>query len=580
MKRFALIYLTFIIVTGFVAANDRGVPPSVIIGHEMIPEDARIILADPDIEAWLQEDELNRGLPGVPYRIGVARPLSENILESAESLMDTDYGLIRRIAIQSPGALELKLYLQNIDLPANSVLYIYAEDEIESDMYSKYDVYEDGSLWSWGSAGDTIFLEWHWENAPDINVTTPFDLVMISHIYKDVFSVMNREGNCHNDVTCDTDYRPQRDATAMIEFNDNGTYMCSGTMLNNTQEDFIPYFLTANHCVYTQAIANTVKAWFYFHTDECNGPRPAKGYRTVMGSTFLAGDDAGGDGKKSDFSLLRLNEAEYTGVYFAGWDRRTLTIGTAVTGIHHPDGAYKRISYGTVRSDFRPGQWGVDWDRTSNPGVTEVGSSGSAIFLDSNHCVVGQLWAGSSACNNQTGRDFYGRFGKSYAVGSLNQWLGSGDFCLGAYWDGSAPTPTPPPATPSPTPTQGTPTPPPAPDLNVQIIMPSILYHPGDIFGCAISIDNKNSFTAKQIVLIVILDVYGSLFFLPEFNDFSFYLMDLLPGNTLITAVPVFEWPEGAGSAEKIFWYAGCTDSKFETVYGNVDFFEFGWTDQ
>ncbi|NMD39150.1 MAG: hypothetical protein GYA87_10780, partial [Christensenellaceae bacterium] len=126
MKRFALIYLTFIIVTGFVAANDRGVPPSVIIGHEMIPEDARIILADPDIEAWLQEDELNRGLPGVPYRIGVARPLSENILESAESLMDTDYGLIRRIAIQSPGALELKLYLQNIDLPANSVLYIYA----------------------------------------------------------------------------------------------------------------------------------------------------------------------------------------------------------------------------------------------------------------------------------------------------------------------------------------------------------------------------------------------------------------------------------------------------------------------
>ncbi|MGB3976277.1 MAG: trypsin-like peptidase domain-containing protein [bacterium] len=587
MKRLVLIYAVFILAIGSASASERGVPPSVIIGREAISETAHIILADPDIETWLQEDELNREISGVPYRIGVARPLSKNIMASAESLLDVDYGLVRRIAIHSPGALELKLRLDDVDLPETSVLYIYGEGEMESDMYCQHDIYEDRSLWSWGSPGDTIILEWHWENAPGIDVSTPFDLVMISHIYKDICSMMSREESCHNDATCDMDYRPQRDATALIEFNDEGgTYSCSGTMLNNTEQNFIPYFLTANHCVYTQTIANSLKAWFFFHTDECNGPRPKKGYRTVAGSTLLATGPAN-NGKGSDFSLLRLSEADYTGIYFAGWDRKVLTNGTAVTGIHHPDAAYKRISYGTVRSDYQAGQWGVNWDRFSNPGVTEVGSSGSALFLDSNHCVVGQLWAGASSCSNQNGRDFYGRFGKSYADGNLNQWLGSSESCMGAYWDESMVTPTPPPETPTPTPTftptctptHGTPTQPPTPNLNVKIVMPAKLYHPGDVFNCAISIDNKNNCSAEQIVLIVILDVYGNLFFLPEFNDFSFYLLDLPPGQTLLTAVPAFDWPEGAGSAENIFWYAGCTDNKFETVFGNVDFFEFGWTD-
>ncbi len=627
MKSVLFTVTALMIVISFAqAVPERALPPSVIVDLDYISSNNIIILDRPDVDVWLMEDDQNIGM-GVPYRIGAARDLPDNIADLAESSVVSDYGLIRRWSIHSPDAVKLQIHLQNIELPDNSALYVYAEGETEADRYTQQDVYYDGDLWTHGAPGNTIVLEWHWDEAPDRHVETPFDIYQISHIYRDLYSIFTREGGCHNDATCDLDYRPQRDATAHIVFNDGHTYVCSGVMLNNTAHDFIPYFLTANHCIGTQAVANTIQVYFFFHTQTCNGPRPPRGPRTVTGSTLLATRGAFG-GSGTDYTLLRLNNADYSNIYFAGWDRNSLSNGTAVTGIHHPDGAYKRISYGTMNSTWYSGQWGVRWDRTSNPGVTEPGSSGSALFRDSNKYVVGQLWAGSSSCQNQNGRDYYGRFGNSFNHGNLGQWLGNANTCPGAYFGGAPNTPTPtntpttlPTHTPNPTwtptpsgpsptqtpmptwtPTPGGPTHTPAPhtptpenptqtpnptwtpipdeEISLSIIMPSDMFRPGDPFECAIVIDNDTFEAMNDIPLFLILDVYGDLFFMPSATGFDYYLADLPQGQTIFIAVPMFQWPENAGAADNIFWYAGLTDNTYTRLIGNFDSFRFGWRDR
>ena len=56
---------------------------------------------------------------------------------------------------------------------------------------------------------------------------------------------VNRQ--CGNDIMCEEaePYTRQINAVAFLDMNG---WICSGAMVNNMNEDFTPYFLTANHC--------------------------------------------------------------------------------------------------------------------------------------------------------------------------------------------------------------------------------------------------------------------------------------------------------------------------------------------
>ena len=66
---------------------------------------------------------------------------------------------------------------------------------------------------------------------------------------------------CEVDASCYGD--PEKNAVARILFNNNGPFLCTGTLLNNFAQDRTPYFLTANHCVNSQAVAQTVEAYWF-----------------------------------------------------------------------------------------------------------------------------------------------------------------------------------------------------------------------------------------------------------------------------------------------------------------------------
>ncbi|MGB5063369.1 MAG: trypsin-like peptidase domain-containing protein [Candidatus Competibacter sp.] len=244
-------------------------------------------------------------------------------------------------------------------------------------------------------------------------------------------SDIGRSGSCNIDVKCrDTVPSNLSAAVAKIIFSDaDGSYLCTGTLLNdNDSSSWIPYFMTANHCLTKQSVANTIDSYWFFERAVCGGPNPTSVTHFTGGADLLA------TGTNSDFTFLRLRDTQISslpGIQFAGWTTTNPT-GRTITGIHHPSGDLKKWSQGAANGYAPYGDpvngSGSHIQVTWSQGVTEGGSSGSGIFAitgeqNDQQLFVGNLHGGSSSCSDQTAPDWYGRFDITYPA--ISQWLSS-----------------------------------------------------------------------------------------------------------------------------------------------------------
>ncbi len=227
------------------------------------------------------------------------------------------------------------------------------------------------------------------------------------------------------------------------------TAVCSGTLVSDLDSaSQIPYFLTARHCISTQSEASSLQTFWFYESASCNG-EPSNRYQVrAAGATLLEAL------ARVDMTLLRLNRNPPDGALMAGWDSTAAGLGEPVTGIHHPSGDLKKISFGTtsgmlycalptVSSPVIPE--GAFWCFASSNGdflqvrysggTTEGGSSGSPVFLNHSHKLVGTLTGGNGACARRAGDHIYGRFDVAYAL-ALRSWLGEQHSCgtLGDVW--------------------------------------------------------------------------------------------------------------------------------------------------
>lgn len=124
-----------------------------------------------------------------------------------------------------------------------------------------------------------------------------------------------------------------------------------------------------------------------------------------------------------------------------------------------------------------------------------------------------------------------------------------------------------------------TPTSSPTPDypFAVNLWMPSTYFTPGSLTSCFAYIKNDTPETVEDLPVVIVLEVEGCYFFAPDFNDFSFYLLDLPPGETRLQVVKPFSWPESTGHADGICWYAAVMDAEMSAVSSRIDDFCFGW---
>jgi hypothetical protein len=107
--------------------------------------------------------------------------------------------------------------------------------------------------------------------------------------------------------------------------------------------------------------------------------------------------------------------------------------------------------------------------------------------------------------------------------------------------------------------------------------MPSHYFRSGDLASCTVSLYNFELITFNDIPLFVVLDVYGQLFFAPSFDGYSWYTVDVPPGQSDIQVIPSFFWPDNTGTADNIHWYAAMLDETFSYLIGEPDMFTFGW---
>ena len=323
--------------------------------------------------------------------------------------------------------------------------------------------------------GSTTIIEYH--EPANCNEVFDFEIESIRYYFRgfeDYLSPFKSENNrqiaeyCQVDVACfpeNDGWEKQIDAVVHFEYPDgNLYYVCSGSVINNTNNDLKPYILTAWHCGNHTANENlNGYTWYWnYQKSSCqpnnNGNDPFKGNQTMINGLVISSSGSGTLNNPpsnsnqlagSDFTLVEMTSTipESYGSYYAGWDITNAPANSGVS-IHHPNGSAKKIS--TFSSNLESynynggapnAHWVVTWDETENGhGVTEPGSSGSPIFNQEKR-IVGQLSGGSSYCDFPNDPDFYGKFSTNWenngdsSYAQLSPWLNPSDSTL-SYIDG------------------------------------------------------------------------------------------------------------------------------------------------
>ncbi len=423
ITKISLVCLFLASLTGRSQINDGGSTPySFKFNNTSLADVDAISTPSQDWAAIAAQDDATQEKDATFYRTGHLIQVGIDMQNNGtwETLPNGDK--IWRVHIISDDALAVNLYFDQFSIPDGARMHVYSPDrEQVLGGYTSFNNSASGLFATELIDGDELVVEYY---EPAL-VAGQGNIVIgqVGHTYRT--GSFGSSDPCQVNVNCSpegTGKEQQRDAVARVLVTVNaGQGWCSGSMVNNTNQDCTPYFLTAMHCGLDGSnltSAANINQWiFYFNyqsTGCSNMSKPAP--NTITGATAVAHSGDGGGNSGSDFLLLELNNSpqQSWNVFYAGWNRNN-TASNGGYGIHHPSGDIKKIS--TYTSSLVSTQWGsatgshwrVVWSATTNGhGVTEGGSSGSPIF-NNNGEIVGTLTGGSSFCTATSSPDLYGK---------------------------------------------------------------------------------------------------------------------------------------------------------------------------
>ncbi|MCP4553377.1 MAG: T9SS type A sorting domain-containing protein [Bacteroidetes bacterium] len=367
-----------------------------------------------------------------PFEIGYTINTNFNLINAGiwENVRNGDR--IWRLSVRSEGAKALSAYFTDFYLPNHCELFIYNEDRsVVLGSYTSENNSDNGIFATEMIEGEMITFELYQDR--NSKEEAKFTINEIGHIYQyagwsDIsLKDFGDSDPCEVNVNCSEGeyWQNQKRSVVMIVVNRNSVLRCcSGALINNANQDFTPYLLTAEHCCEYANASDYSNLVFYFNyeTSNCENPNQEPTPNTMTGSQLLAKASLS---QGSEFKLLLLNNdvPPAFNPYFSGWDRRDQTSQSGVS-IHHPNGDIKKIStyrQPLISSIYKGGIedpngkfWKVIWAETVNGhGVTEVGSSGSPIF-NSEGRLIGSLSGGWAECSGLTLSDYYGKFSYSW----------------------------------------------------------------------------------------------------------------------------------------------------------------------
>jgi hypothetical protein len=408
-----------------------------------------ITLSVSEIAIIAQEDSINDTQPG-PVRYAYPRPVNYTLEDSGVWQELEDGSKIWRLKVRLPGALSTNTYYDKFWLPDGAKFFVYSE---ETNQYigavtSEYIEVNRNEPIAFATAiiyGEDVVFEYY--QPAFVKESAIISISRIDYGYRyvknpysssgNVLQNFGDAGNCQVNINCSegNNWQTEKHAVARISIpTSTGTGWCSCALINNTNNDYTPYILTANHCLSGLDAINNNNAgqwtfyWEYEHPI-CANSSTQPILRTTTGATVKANNSI------SDFALLQLTQdpRNVSGVtpYYLGWDRSD-NASTGGVGIHHPRGDVKKISTHNIvpytsncftSTDYSNNNfWKVNWMSTTNGhSVTEGGSSGSPL-INNDHRVIGQLFGAGNTnicpnpnCSNPSADIAnYGKFSVSW----------------------------------------------------------------------------------------------------------------------------------------------------------------------
>ncbi len=409
-----------------------------------------------DMDRIALEDSLAdyKGTPG-GYRFAIARDVDISPLDHGAWERGADARWTWRLKVETPDAVHLNFGFARFKLPPSArMIIIGADGRAALGPYTAADQLPTGQLWTQVLNGSSALIELSVADGEQDQVDVR--LSRIGHGYRG-FGYLTKHcksGACNMDVAClgdgDPWNAPRRSAGAITI---GGTDTCSGSLVNNTNNDRRMLFATATHCGLNAGNIGSVLVYWNYESPTCRAPgssasgipTPRPG-TTSAGLAFIASTQSpfggGATGPRSDWTLVELAGTPNPAwnLHWAGWDRRATPAVCAApvdpastaglcASIHHPSVDEKRITF--VQQNFEVGNisggvgvhWHAFWDPNPPvlpnipapvpnpipPGVTEPGSSGSPLYTAQQR-LAGVLSGGPSACGSTGANlsDFYG----------------------------------------------------------------------------------------------------------------------------------------------------------------------------
>ena len=363
-----------------------------------------------------------------------------------------DGSKIWRLKVHAPGALATYTRYDKFWLPEGGKFFVYSEDTEQSigavisefieGSREKPKVFTTALIY-----GENVVYEYY--QPASVKEPPVISISSIDYAYRYVYSPYSvglrnfgDADTCQVNINCSegNNWQAEKHAVArMIIPKGDKSYYCSCALVNNTNNDYTAYVLTADHCLVRNdtgirfydaegsSSANPSASadaspmifyWEYEHPGCANSStQPTTTNRTSSGNATVVANNS-----VSDFALIKINGAQDPRYlsggfipYYLGWDRSG-NPGTGGVGIHHPLGDVKKISTYDMTPWSSGNYWDFNWKRTANGfSVTEGGSSGSPL-INNNHKVIGQLWGSwNFRCSNPANDEpTYGKFSVSW----------------------------------------------------------------------------------------------------------------------------------------------------------------------
>lgn len=412
----------------------------------------------PDATVGAQRSRARSRGAGEPTQLGFGREIAalatRALTSERTSWQATPSGSIQTaFRIEAPKAPGFRLGVLIDRLPRSAILRFYGTNdagpltiggaEIMDSIQRNVDAGDASEaarmFWSPYFEADAVTLEIELPagvSADEVEISVPRLSQFFGRAMSEPATAYSASLSCQIDVKCNSDWNTESNATAMFIATDGmgGSIQCSGTLLNTTSPAYIPYFLSANHCVPNQTWASNVEFWWFFRASMCGSSvRDNQLARSFGGAALLYATP------DTDTSFMRLNQTPPGGVSYAGWSAREVAPGSSVSSVHHPSGDWQKLSSGSV-TGFHDctvlsasnltycaaanAVTGEYLAAVPSSGTWEHGSSGSGLYIRTNgiNYLVGQLYAGNASCGSSRGPGYFGRFDRAYAA-SLNRWL-------------------------------------------------------------------------------------------------------------------------------------------------------------